>query len=78
MSEVYTRNRKRYRQRPAVESSNADGYEFAEWLTGKIVENYAYKITEYCDSIKNCSECQFYNGTCRLNSRPFNWDMKSF
>ena len=78
MSEVYTRNRKRYRQRPTVESSHDIGYEFAEWLTGQVVEGYAYKVQEYCNSMKNCEDCVFYNGTCRLNSRPFYWDCKPY
>lgn len=74
MSEVYTRNRKRYRQIPTVESGNADGYEFAEWLTGQVMESYVKKISEYCDSMKNCKKCTFYNGTCRLNRYPWDWN----
>ena len=71
MSEISYRTRKiQYAERSSV------GDEFAEWLTGAFAEEYAKKISDYCKTIRNCKECHFYNGTCRLNSRPFNWDMK--
>lgn len=74
MSNIYTRSRERYGQRPSVESSNPDG--FIEWLSGAYAESYALKVSEYCKTMKNCVDCQFYNGTCRLRDFPFNWDME--
>ena len=65
MQKVYKRNRKD----PAL------GDDFARWLTGAYMEEYARKIADYCKSIKNCEDCQFFNGTCRLNRYPWDWDM---
>lgn len=39
-------------------------------------ESAAQYIKEYCLEHKNCQECCFYNGTCRLNNIPTNWDLK--
>lgn len=78
MSYLQTRKGKGYRYRTTVENTDNEGFEFAEWLTDRTVENYAYKIAQYCDTKKNCEECVFYNGTCRLNFRPYSWDMRSF
>lgn len=74
MSEVQTRSRKEYRRRTAVESGDDSGYEFAEWLTGQVMESYVKKIHEYCVSMSNCELCTFFNGTCRLNRYPWDWD----
>ena len=76
MSGVYERDRKEYRQGTTLESNNADGDQFAEWLTGAFAEEYASKLSEYCKAHKNCEDCRFYNGVCRLNSYPWDWDMK--
>lgn len=54
-----------------------DGTKFTKWLSGTLTEDYAHKVSAYCESMKNCEDCQFYNGTCRLNGRPYSWDMKS-
>lgn len=78
MSDVYTRDKKGHRQGTALDNSDIEGAKFANWLTGRVIENYAYEISKYCDSMKNCEYCQFFNGTCRLNNRPYSWDMKSF
>lgn len=79
MSNIYTRNRKRYGQGTSLENSDIDGLaqSFAEWMTGAYAESYAYKVAEYCKNLKNCEDCVFYNGTCRINDFPFNWDCKS-
>ena len=69
MSDLQTRGRE-------VNTVDDDGAEFLQWLTGRNVEDYAYKIAQYCETMKNCNDCQFFNGTCRLNNRPYSWDMK--
>ena len=69
MSELQTGRRE-------VNSMDDDGAKFLQRLTGINIEDYAYKIAKYCETQKNCEECQFYNGTCRLNNRPYSWDMK--
>lgn len=78
MSNIYTRNRERYGQRSTMESSDIDrlAESFTEWMTGAYAESYALKVSEYCKTMKNCVNCQFYNGTCRLRDFPFNWDAK--
>ena len=73
MSEISYRTRKiQYSERSAV------GNDFARWLTGAYMEECAKKIADYCNSIKNCEDCQFFNGTCRLNRYPWDWDMRNF
>lgn len=72
MSDIYNRERKKRNKEPAV------GDEFAEWLTGVLIEDCASKIADYCKAHKNCETCTFFNGTCRLNLIPCEWDMKKF
>lgn len=74
MSDVYARDRNEYRQGITMESDNSDENEFAEWLTGQVMETYAQKITAYCNSKKNCKKCTFFNGVCRLNRFPWDWN----
>ena len=50
----------------------------AAGLSTIVCEQVSYKtvgekIREYCASHKNCRECRFYIGVCRLNDLPFNW-----
>lgn len=80
MSNIYKRSRQRYGQRPAVDSSDFDGLaeNFREWLNGAYAESYALKVSEYCKSFKSCNDCVFYNGTCRLNNFPYNWDVGDY
>lgn len=78
MSEIQTRSRKRYRKGSTLDSGDITGDQFAEWLTGVYLENYAHKIADYCKAHKTCVTCQFFNGTCRLNRFPSDWDMKKF
>ena len=58
-----------------MENDDSGANEFLAWMTGAYAESYAYKISEYCKEIKNCESCRFFNGTCRLNMFPFEWDM---
>jgi len=44
-----------------------------DWLLSAVYEDYARHIAEYCKTHRNCETCRFFNGTCRLNSQPFNW-----
>ena len=78
MSEIQTRSRKRYRRRATVAGNDAEGDRFAKWLTDMYIEDYASKISDYCKAQLNCEQCAFFNGTCRLNRYPWDWDMKKF
>ena len=49
-----------------------------DWLLTSVYETYIGKIKAYCKSHKNCTECRFYNGVCRLNDYPFNWTEVSY
>lgn len=49
-----------------------------ELLLSAIYEDYVGKIKKYCESHKNCRECRFCNGVCRLNNYPFNWTEVSY
>lgn len=50
--------------------------DFAKLIEIRQMEQAAQRIKEYCLEHKNCKTCAFYNGTCRLNNLPLNWDMK--
>lgn len=50
--------------------------EFAKLIILRQMETAAQRLKEYCLEHKNCKTCGFYNGTCRLNDLPMNWDMK--
>lgn len=47
---------------------------FAELIRQRQAEQAIETIKEYCLSHKNCNECGLYNGVCRVNQFPFNWD----
>ena len=48
--------------------------DFAELIRQREAEKAIMTIKEYCLSHKNCTECGLYNGICRVNQFPFNWD----
>jgi len=48
---------------------------FIEWVKTENVRLYAEKVKDYCESHKNCGECGFFNGTCRFNNIPANWEL---
>lgn len=47
---------------------------FTELIRQRQAEQAIEVIKEYCLSHKNCRECGLYNGICRVNQFPFNWD----
>jgi len=50
---------------------------FEEIVNGAFAIQHAEKIKEYCKSFKSCDKCAFYIGTCQLQFRPFDWDLKN-
>ena len=58
------------------EQADALGDNFIKWLDGAYAEEYAGKIAKYCNSHTNCETCIFFNGTCRLNRYPWDWDVQ--
>ncbi len=48
--------------------------DFAEFLKRIKVESAVKTISEYCDEHKTCTECGLFNGVCRLNMIPSDWD----
>ena len=48
--------------------------EFAELIRQREAEQAILTIKEYCLLHRNCKECGLYNGICRVNQFPFNWD----
>ena len=48
---------------------------FIEYCRTENIKFYIQKVIDYCNDHKNCAECGFYNGTCRLNNIPSNWDI---
>ena len=48
--------------------------EFSELIRQRQAEQAIEVIKLYCLSHKNCTECGLYNGVCRVNQYPFNWD----
>ena len=54
--------------------SDPDGIAVAEWIAGTIAEETAKKLSDYCKAHKNCEDCTFYNGVCRLNRYPWDWN----
>lgn len=48
---------------------------FWEFVITENMKAHAEAIKEYCESHTNCSGCGMYNGTCRLNNLPSNWDI---
>lgn len=48
--------------------------EFAELLKRIKVEEAVKTISEYCSEHKTCTQCGLFNGVCRLNMTPSDWD----
>lgn len=76
MSDMEMGNRKRYKHRTALDDCEIAGDQFAEWIKGMTAEKYAKCVSDYCKGMKNCEQCTFYNGVCRLNRFPWDWDFK--
>ena len=49
--------------------------ELLEYIKAEAIKQHAQYIKEYCDEHRTCSDCTFYNGTCRINDLPSNWDI---
>ena len=47
---------------------------FLENLKRLKVEAAVKTISDYCAEHKNCKECGLFNGVCRLNFIPSDWD----
>lgn len=45
-----------------------------EYIISAVYERYIVEIRRYCETHKTCIGCRFFNGVCRLNDFPFNWD----
>ena len=55
--------------------------ELIELIKAEAVTKHAEVIKAYCEEKRNCKDCAFYNGACRFNNLPANWDIyitKSF
>lgn len=48
--------------------------DFAELIMQRQAEQAIETIKTYCQMHRNCTECGLYNGICRVNQFPFNWD----
>ena len=48
--------------------------DFAELIKQRQAEQAIETIKEYCLMHRNCKQCGLYNGICRVNQFPFNWD----
>lgn len=64
---------RRHWQKSVMESKFND---FAELIKQRQAEQAIECIKEYCLMHKNCRECGLFNGVCRVNQFPFNWDAK--
>lgn len=49
--------------------------EFVELIKAEALKKHAEFIKEYCEEKKNCEQCAFFNGVCRFNNLPANWDI---
>ena len=49
--------------------------EFAELLRLRQAEQAMIIIKDYCRSHKSCTICGLYNGSCRVNMIPSDWDI---
>ena len=49
--------------------------ELIEVIKAEAVTKHAEVIKTYCEEKKNCSDCAFFNGACRFNNLPANWDI---
>lgn len=47
---------------------------FAEMVRQRQAEQAIETIKGYCLTHRNCRECGLFNGVCRVNQFPFNWD----
>ena len=48
---------------------------FLEYVKIENLKMHAQYIKDFCNEHKNCEKCGMYNGVCRLNDYPANWDM---
>ena len=48
--------------------------DFAELIMQRQAEQAIETIKTYCLMHRNCKQCGLYNGICRVNQFPFNWD----
>lgn len=48
--------------------------DFTELVKQRQAENAIDIIKEYCLLHRNCRDCGLFNGVCRVNQFPFNWD----
>lgn len=49
--------------------------EIVDLIAAEAVKKYADCIKQYCEEHKSCYDCTFFNGTCRINNLPSNWDI---
>jgi hypothetical protein len=49
---------------------------FAELIRQRQAEKAIDTIKDYCLMHRNCRECGLFNGVCRVNQFPFNWDSR--
>ena len=49
--------------------------ELLEYIKAEAIKQHAQYIKEYCEEHKTCSDCFLFNGTCRINNLPSNWDI---
>lgn len=50
--------------------------DFAELVRQRSAEQAIETIKDYCLSHRNCGDCGLFNGVCRVNQFPFNWDSR--
>ncbi len=49
--------------------------ELIELIATEAIVKHAEIIKQFCEEHKNCRDCAFYNGACRFNNLPTNWDI---
>lgn len=66
--------------RQEIDSSNCTGNpssdieDVIEQIKASTMVEHAKYVKEYCECHKTCGKCLFFNGVCRLNNLPCNWD----